>query len=37
MKRIISRLMCMWFVAMSVAAFAQSGDNMKHDDSMDKK
>ena len=32
MKRIISRLMCMWFVAMSVAAFAQSGDNMKHDD-----
>ncbi len=31
MKRMISRLMCMCFLGVSIAAFAQSGDNMKQD------
>lgn len=45
MKKLICRLMAMCFLAVSLAAFAQSGDNMsqdnmkkddnmKHDDSM---
>ena len=34
MKKIISRLMVMCFLAVSLAAFAQSDDNMKKDDSM---
>jgi len=39
MKKMISRLMAMGLLAVSFAAFAQSGDNMeqdsmKHDDGM---
>ena len=30
MKKMISRLVAMCLVAVSLAAFAQSGDNMKH-------
>jgi hypothetical protein len=31
MKKMIGRLMAMCLVAVSLAAFAQSGDNMKYD------
>ena len=39
MRKTICKLMAMWFLTVSLAAFAQSGDttkqdNMKHDDSM---
>jgi pentapeptide MXKDX repeat protein len=34
MRKAIGRLMAMCFLAVSLAAFAQSGDTMKHDENM---
>jgi hypothetical protein len=31
MRKTICKLMAMWLLAVSLAAFAQSGDNMKQD------